>query len=220
LLALRDTPLESPARHTLARCEGFARPMLTAQAVEGEHARFDISASSSLSVVARPLLDHEDSPPPLRALSFAAAAAGRLVDALIQGSAFDPRLEGWAEQVAPLDAATIPPGLLGSLPDFSDARLDEAALSPSLVPLTTSWLPLQPTQPEAPGAPLCPRFRDIPTASGLARWDEWMAHTLTDLQSIERQLASGVPPSEVSRDRPAAIAIGQDETNSWARGRV
>jgi hypothetical protein len=125
-------------------------------------------------------------------------------------------VRGGPNRRPPLDAATIP----SVLPDFRDARLDEAALSPSLVPLTTSWLPLQPTQPEAPGAPLCPRFRDIPTASGLARWDEWMAHTLADLQSIERQLASGVPPSEVSRDRPAAIAIGQDETNSWARGRV
>ena len=55
---------------------------------------------------------------------------------------------------------------------------------------------------------------------GIRKAGEWLDATVRDLQAVKRQLDAGVPPADVVRDRPPAVAIGQSETVPWARRRV
>ena len=60
----------------------------------------------------------------------------------------------------------------------------------------------------------------IPSEEARGKAKQWFQNALDDLTSIRDQLAAGVAPSEVHRDRRQAIAIGQTETAEWARYRV
>jgi hypothetical protein len=59
----------------------------------------------------------------------------------------------------------------------------------------------------------------IPSEEARAKAKQWFQNTLDDLTSIRDQLAAGVAPSEIRRDRRQAIAIGQTETAEWALNR-
>ena len=57
--------------------------------------------------------------------------------------------------------------------------------------------------------------------AGRLKLEEWLSSTRRDLASVQRQLADGVPASEVRRERvEPAVAIGQSELHAWARDRV
>eukprot|EP00966_Prymnesium_polylepis_P276873 6396979-Prymnesium_polylepis.1 len=48
----------------------------------------------------------------------------------------------------------------------------------------------------------------------------WLQHNRRDLHSIQAQLLQGVPPAQISRNRPLPLAVGTAELHPWARDRV
>lgn len=222
LAALNSTPIASPVARAFASLDMFKQPvsLMADSAAWPDHTVFKFGGSTLTSVIARP--PAESGGPARGALRSMLAADELLTSALLKAvSSGESSLEGWAEQIRPLDPNVVPESLLQHLPDFQDERLDAVPLSPVQKPLTTAWLRLPPAQEPAPiEAPLCPTINDIPTPEGAARARAWLRHTRQDLLSIQRQLAAGVPPDDIERDRPPPIAIGQSETQSWARGRV
>ena len=161
--------------------------------------------------------------PGWRGLEDMNAADALIVNSILSDVANgDTLLEGWAERPHPLDLDEIPRDYVDRLPSFDDKRLDLARLSPVRLPLVTPWVPLPPEQePAPPEAPECPTsVADLLLPEGRARLSAWFEAAVLDLQSIHAQLEKGVPPEEVVRDRPQAEAIGEDEAQPWARGRV
>jgi hypothetical protein len=182
---------------------------------------FSFGVTKLRSLQQRPDPDHPRAGAAARALHAATLADAALRSALeLEGD--DPLLEGWVDRITPLAIGEIPAYLLESLPDFTDTRLDDVSLSPILRPLVTDWYPLPPEQPGAPPeAPLCPKDAfELLSPEGAARLRAWFDHQLRDLTHVRNELARGVAPGSIIRDRPSPIAIGQSEFRDWARGRV
>ena len=222
LAALSETPLGDPAARAALSCRMFqsldAAPL---DVPPSEAVEFAFGVTKLRSLQQRPDPDHPRAGAAARALHSATLADAALRTALLS-EASDSLLEGWVDRITPLVVGDIPAHLLEALPDFSDARLDDVLLSKVLQPLTTSWYPLPPEQPNpGPGAPTCPRSAyDLLTPAGAARLSGWIDHQLRDLAHIRAELARGTPPGDIGRDRPDAIAIGQSEFRDWARGLV
>ena len=222
LAALSGTPLGDPAARAALSCRMFqsldAAPL---DVPPSEAVEFAFGVTKLRSLQQRPDPDHPRAGAAARALHSATLADAALRTALLS-EASDSLLEGWVDRITPLVVGDIPAHLLEALPDFSDARLDDVLLSKVLQPLTTSWYPLPPEQPNpGPGAPTCPRSAyDLLTPAGAARLSGWIDHQLRDLAHIRAELARGTPPGDIGRDRPDAIAIGQSEFRDWARGLV
>ena len=228
LSALRGTAVADPATRSVVSASMFTKPsaLLPDSILDSseEGVVFKFGASAARSVIRRPLLDSEQSPPAWRALNAMAKADRCLIDSILADvERGDSLLEGWAEQVCPLNVAEVPEGLMAALPDFSDPKLDFVALTTVPRPIRTPWLPLPPLQPPAPSdAPACPRSPlEMLLPAGRLKLEEWLSSTRRDLASIQRQLADGVPASEVRREQvEPAVAIGQSELHAWARDRV
>ena len=221
LAALRGTPLSDAASRAFATTEMFQGPSTSMPDATTDGVRFDFGASSAQSVAHRPA--DERTAPAWSALRRMLGQDEALVSSLLESVATgDTLLDGWAERVQPLDASAVPRELLEHAPSFDDDRLDSVPLSPPPAPLRLPWLPRPPRQqPASPHAPACPTVMDmIPSEEARAKAKQWFQNTLDDLTSIRDQLAAGVAPSEVRRDRRQAIAIGQTETAEWARYRV
>lgn len=221
LASLRGTPIADAAGRAFATTEMFRAPveeLPDAPAPDG--VLFKYGASNSRSVLTRPAA--EESNPVWPALRSMLASDRQLVDSILADvMAGDTLLEGWAERVQPFEISTIPQDLIENAPTFDDDRLDGVPLDRILPPLRTSWLPRPPRQPPAgPDAPACPRPRDLLLPQGAEKINQWLTMLTLDLTSIRDQLASGVPPPDVQRLRMASIAVGQSETQPWARDRV
>ena len=222
LAALADVPLGDPAARAALSCRMFQSPHTKPLDISSSAAvEFSFGVTKLRSLQQRPDPDHPRAGAAARALHAATLADAALRRALeLEGD--DPLLEGWIDRITPLAIGEIPAYLLEALPDFTDARLDDVLLSPVLRPLVTAWYPLPPEQPSAPlEAPPCPKDAlELLTPAGAARLRGWLDHQLRDLAHIRSELARGVPPGSVVRDRPGPIAIGQSEFQEWARGRV
>jgi len=222
LAALADVPLGDPAARAALSCRMFQSPHTKPLDISSSAAvEFSFGVTKLRSLQQRPDPDHPRAGAAARALHSATLADAALRRALeLEGD--DPLLEGWIDRITPLAIGEIPAYLLEALPDFTDARLDDVLLSPVLRPLVTAWYPLPPEQPSAPlEAPACPKDAlELLTPAGAARLRGWLDHQLRDLAHIRSELARGVPPGSVVRDRPGPIAIGQSEFQAWARGRV
>jgi len=222
LAALAGTPLGDPATRALLSCRMFQSPGAAPLDVPlAATVEFAFGVTKLQSLRQRPDPDHPRAGAAARALRAATLADAALRSAL-ELEAADPLLDGWADRITPLVVGEIPAYLLESLPDFTDARLDDVPLSHVLRPLTTDWYPLPPEQPSAPPeAPACPKNAlELLTPSGAARFSGWVDHQLRDLAHLRAELARGTAPGSIIRDRPGPIAIGQSEFQSWARGRV
>ena len=227
LAALQGTPLADPAARAILGCQMFVKPLSSLpddpNLSSGQHVEFNFGVERARSIVSRPVLDHERSPPAWRALAhmgkFDAALALGLGAAVAAGDAL---LDGWMERITPMPIGEIPSHLLDNLPDFGDSKLDSALLSAQQHPLSTPWLPLPPQQPAAPAeAPECPASAaDMLTGEGRRRLEAWMEATRQDLVTVRDGLEQGLKPDEIERRRPKAVAIGQSELVPWARGRV
>ena len=222
LAALAGTPLGDPASRALLSCRMFQSPGTAPLDIPpAATVEFAFGVTKLQSLQQRPNPDHPRAGAAARALHAATIADAALRHAL-ELEAADPLLEGWVERITPLVVGDIPTYLLESLPDFTDTRLDDVPLSQVLRPLTTDWYPLPPEQPAAPPeAPSCPKSAfELLTPSGAARLSGWINHQLRDLAHVRAELARGVEPGAIIRDRPGPVAIGQSEFLSWARGRV
>jgi hypothetical protein len=222
LAALAGTPLGDPASRALLSCRMFQSPGTAPLDIPpAATVEFAFGVTKLQSLQQRPNPDHPRAGAAARALHAATIADAALRHAL-ELEAADPLLEGWVERITPLVVGDIPTYLLESLPDFTDTRLDDVPLSQVLRPLTTDWYPLPPEQPAAPSeAPSCPKSAfELLTPSGAARLSGWIDHQLRDLAHVRAELARGVEPGAIIRDRPGPVAIGQSEFLSWARGRV
>ena len=218
--ALAGVPLGDPATRAILSCRMFQSPGTPTPGVPLLAAvEFAFGVTKLRSLQQRPDPDHPRAGAAARALRAATLADAALRQAL-DASADDPLLEGWADRITPLVIGEVPPHLLENLPDFSDARLDNVLLSQVLRPLTTAWYPLPPEQPAGPPGKCPSDAYELLTPEGAARLSAWVAHQLRDLAHIRSELARGVKPADVVRDRPGAIAIGQSEFRDWARGRV
>ena len=222
LAALANTPLGDPATRAILSCRMFQGPSARSLDVPlSATVEFLFGVTKLRSLQQRPSPDHPRAGAAARALH-AATAADLVLRRALELEASDPLLEGWVDRITPLVVGEIPAYLLDSLPDFTDSRLDDVPLSQVLQPLTTDWYPLPPEQPSAPPeAPVCPKSAvELLTPSGAARLSGWIDHQLRDLAQVRSELALGVAPGAIMRDRPGPIAIGQSEFQSWARGRV
>ena len=225
LAALTGSPIADAAARALVATEAFVKPvaMLADFASAGTlpALEFRAGASPATSMLRRPYLDGEESPPAWRALAHA-ERSGKLLRERLNALSDDPLLAGWVDRISPFDPADVPPDLLASLPDFRDERLDDVLFTPVPPPLVTAWLPLPPRQPPAPpGAPACVRS----AAAMLLPWcakrvDRWLNSTLHDLVHIRDALAAGTPAAAIRRDRPPPLAVGQECLLPWAQGIV
>lgn len=225
LAALASTQAGDAAARAVLAVDAFVKPI--AQLADftaggsSDAVSFRFGAAPATSVLRRPILDGARSPPAWKVLS-ASLESERLLAAALAALDGDPLLAGWREVIRPINTGELPPELLASPPDFSDARLDEVAFSPVYEPLTTPWLPRSPPQPDPPlGAPACiAGATAMLNDEGRRVLDEWLQATLADLLHIRDSLASGADPASLDRLRPRPVAIGQGALQAWARGIV
>lgn len=222
LAALGGTPIGDAATRAVLGCEMFVKPVSTLSdgVLSSDSAvEFNFGVERARSVLQRPLLDSDQSPPAWSALAQLTRHDSAIVAALGAAVAGGDRLlEGWAERVSPLVIGDVPAHLIANLPDFEDSRLDAVSLTPQAHPLSTKWLPLPPSQePAGPEAPSCPRRAlELLTPEGRARLIDWLDQMRLDLLGLRDQLREGTNPADVRRRRPAPIAVGQSEFEPWA----
>ena len=223
LAALSGTPIADPTARAFASAEAFIKPVSRLAdfqpSISGSPCVFRFGAAESTSVLARPTLDHVDSPPGWRAFSLDASFAALLGNALEAAEAIgDSLVQGLRTRIFPLDVQEIPESLMSALPTFTDDLLEHQAFSKIPDPLVTDWVSLPPIQPSPdPMTPNCvesPLEMLYPTARDKLKG--WLHSTLLDLLHIQEVGAE----AEKTRSRPQAIAIGQSEMYPWARGRV
>ena len=155
LAALQGTPAGDAATRAVLAAHMFIKPVeqLTGQVTSGSAVEFHTGRQTATSILRRPLLDHEDSPPSWRALESMHQWDRLLADSIVADiSAGDELLAGWLERIQPLDTQTVPADLLERLPNFQDGRLDAVPLHPQQQPLRTPWLSLAPRQRPAPAS--------------------------------------------------------------------
>ncbi|KAL3928373.1 MAG: hypothetical protein SGPRY_002413 [Prymnesium sp.] len=220
LAALAGTPCFDPASRSVLSARMFIEPV--ERMPDSPLASiFRSGVSSARSLLQRP--PDDSSTPAWAALRRMLASDAMLRESVLDSvAAGDRLLADWAERILPFDVAMIPSHLLEHLPDFSDGRLDEIRLSPVQIPLRTPWLPLAPPQPAVgAGAPTCVRrVRELLLPSARQALTAWTRAAREDLIHIRDFLAAGGSPKDISRERPAPIAIGQTELYPWARGLV
>jgi hypothetical protein len=128
LSALSDTAAHDSAARSLLATQAFVKPLdQLADAARltgvGDPIEFVTGVTRATSIIQRPILDSENSPPAWRALAISTEWDAQLLSLLAE-AAGDALLDGWAEVVRPIPVGDIPPHLLENLPDFSDERLD------------------------------------------------------------------------------------------------
>ena len=129
--------------------ESFIKPVSTladfGSSAFDQPSSFRFGASAATSVLARPTLDHVDSPPGWQAVALDQAFSNALAEALDEAAGLgDTLLDGWRQQIKPLEHAEIPSSLLNALPAFSDELLEHQPFDPIYKPLRTAWVPLPP----------------------------------------------------------------------------
>ena len=221
LAALRGTPIADAAGRAFATSEMFRGPVAELpDEPSPDGVLFKFGASASRSALKRPAA--QEGTPLWSAFQEMLANDQLLADSILADVADGGTLlEGWAERIQPFDVSAIPQDLLDHAPTFDDNRLDGVPLDRILAPLRTPWLPRPPRQmPAGSDAPRCPRPPDLLLQQGVEKIERWLDVLRLDLTSIRDQLADGVPPTEVHRHRMSSIAVGQSETQPWARDRV
>ena len=123
LAALAGTPAADVAARALLGTEAFVKPLdelADAARLTGTDAaiEFITGRTPAVSVVKRPLLENEASPPAWRALAQMQKSDSELWQ-LVSSSASDYLLAGWDGVIRPAPIADIPSHLLAHLPDFS-----------------------------------------------------------------------------------------------------
>ena len=225
LAALAGTPVHDAAQRAVTSAASLIRPVeQLADYPSTEGAVFKTGVSSATSVLRRPILDDPASPKAWQTTAHL-HAADQLLSQAIQLALAEGEtcMEGWVEQIRPLPLEEVPDQLLHALPEYRDDRLGVIPFAPVLEPLRTPWYPLPPRQPAPPPeAPACVRsVWELYSPRGRETAQAWFTSARDDMLHIRDRLALGAPPAEISRDRPAAAALGQDlETEPWAQGLV
>ena len=225
LAALAGTPAHDAAQRAVTSAASLIRPVeQLADYPSTEGAVFKTGVSSATSVLRRPILDDPASPKAWQTTAHL-HAADQLLSQAIQLALAEGEtcMEGWVEQIRPLPLEEVPDQLLHALPEYRDDRLGVIPFAPVLEPLRTPWYPLPPRQPAPPPeAPACVRsVWELYSPRGRETAQAWFTSARDDMLHIRDRLDLGAPPAEISRDRPAAAALGQDlETEPWAQGLV
>ena len=221
LASLGDTAAGATAARALVAVDAFVRPVAElpdALALgSAEPLEFRFGGSSATSLIRRPIPSTAAGTSAARAISRALAGDALLRDKLLL-LGDDPLLQGWVDQLMPIDRSEIPASLLSSLSAYDSPGLETLPFSSVYVPFATAWLPRPPRQaPAPPDAPACitsPAMMMLPDTQRMVR--AWLDRTLRDLLVV-RDHVGETPPD---RDRPPPLAIGQSELHEWARGRV
>ena len=218
--ALQGTWVEDAAARAILSTSAFAGPtMHLADAPLGTTSKsFLFGARPATYLLPRLKPETSQNLNPLTALqSF--AAADRALMAALDSARTDNLLSGWRDIITPPDLEDIPSGLLKSVDSFADDALDRVALTPPAQPIVTPWMPLPPRQEPVTG--YCPHsVVDLMPPETRRRVYEWLNHSLRDMVAIRDALSAGEDPESIWRDRPLAMAVGQDELLEWARDRV
>lgn len=220
LAAVSGTPVGEAASQAFLAAQCFMdAPSTLSGPPGGQHALFSVGATHTTSMLGVPSLCYANSPSAQSALQRMHAQDTRLKDLLLSAVEHAPELDGWLERIRPAPLEEIPDSLITRLPDFTDPALSLVELPAAPLPYQLPWMALPPLQRlPGPDTPFCPRIQDLITPGAQNAMQRWLQHQLSDLIELRRQLAEGVQPEQVKRNRPAAIALGQSEVVAWARG--
>ena len=130
LAALQGTAVADAATRAFVTVDMFRQP--TTQLADSTPAsslftEFKFGVTSARSAVPRPAA--EAGPPAWAAISHSLLGDEMLTRSILATvEAGDHLLEGWAEQIKPLDVSNVPKDLLENAPSFADTRLDGVPL--------------------------------------------------------------------------------------------